>query len=235
MRKRRVMGRIWQVGRGRWWRPVYLAAVLYLTVALAVNAMILLAVGAAKLFAGSSVSLDATLPPIHNFRKVDERVWVGAQPGTKHYRQLAAAGVTVVVDLRTGAPGDARDDPAVLREIGLDYVWLPLRDGHAPDAAMVSRFLGIAREAEGIVYVHCGGGVGRSYSLQAAYEAAMGRDPSVADLFAIGPPTVEQAWFVLAAGPRRPAAGDNRFVEIVSRFVFDGPRTAINWIFPQVF
>lgn len=229
------MKRIWRVGRGRWWRPVYLAAVTYLTVALAINAVILLAVGAAKLFAGHAVLPDATLPPIHNFRKVDERVWAGAATGTGQYRRLAAAGVTVVVDLRTGAPGDARDEPVVLREMSLDYVWLPLRDGHAPDAAMVSRFLEVVREADGIVYMHCGGGVGRSYSLQAAYEAALGRDPSVADLFAFGPPTVEQAWFVLAAEPGRPAAGDNRFVEIVSRFVVDGPRTVINWMIPQVF
>jgi protein tyrosine phosphatase (PTP) superfamily phosphohydrolase (DUF442 family) len=229
------MRRVWQVGRGRWWRPLFLVAALYLTVSLAVNAVILLGVGAAKLFAGHGAPPDAGLPLIHNFRKVDDRVWAGAHPGRQQYRRLAAAGVTVVVDLRTGAPGDVRDDPEVLRRMGLDYVWLPLRDGHAPDAAMVDRFLEVVREAEGIVYMHCGGGVGRSSSLQVAYEAAMGRDPSVASLFALGPPTGEQAWFVLTAGPGRPAAGDNRLVEIVSRFVFDGPRTAVNWAFPQIF
>lgn len=229
------MGRIWHAGRGRWWRPVYLVAGLYLTVSLAVNAVILLAVVGAKLFAGDPLSHDSALPRIHNFRQADDRLWVGGQAGQDDYRQLVTAGVTVIVDLRTGAPGDARDDPGFLNEIGLDYVWLPVRDGHAPDPATVNRFLDVVRGAEGIVYMHCGGGVGRSYSLQAAYEAAMGRDPSVAHLFALGPPTVEQAWFVLAAEPAGPAAGDNRLVEIVSRFVFDGPRTAINWMIPQVF
>ncbi len=227
--------RVWRIGRGRWWRPLWLPAALYLAVSLAVNALLLLAVGAVKLLTGGGAPSDGTLPSIHNVRKVDDRVWAGAQAGAEQYRQLAATGVTVVVDLRTGAPGDAGDDAAALRSIGLGYVRLPLRDGHAPDAAMVRRFLEVVREARGIVYVHCGGGVGRSYSLQAAYEAAMGRDPSVAGLFVLGPPTVEQLWFVLSVGPGRPVGGVSRIVEVVSRFVFDAPRTAINWVALRIF
>lgn len=227
-----IFRRIWGVGRGRWWRPLFLAGAAYLTVALAVNAVILVTVGVAKVLWSSPLTDDPSLPPIHNLRKVDDRLWVGGQATKEDYERLAGMGVTVVVDL---IPGDSKDSPAVIRGFGLDYVWLPVHDGHAPDAATIRRFLEVVRNTEGRVYMHCGAGVGRSFSLQAAYEAALGRDPSLMDFLSIGPPTIEQAWFVFAAGPGRPTAGENPLVAAVSRFVIDGPRTAINWLVPQIF
>lgn len=197
------------------------------------NAIVLGAVVAAKLSGADPRVRDATLPPITNLRIVDGRLWAGAQTGRGQYRQLAAMGVTVVVDLRTGRRDDPRDDAAFLEEIGMEYVWLPLRDGQAPDAAMVGRFLEVMGNARGIVYMHCGGGVGRSFALQSAYEAARGRDPSLVELLSVGPPTIEQAWYVFSAGRGRPGSS-NTLVEALSRYVIDAPRTIFNWLFPDI-
>ncbi|MBI4260122.1 MAG: dual specificity protein phosphatase family protein [Actinobacteria bacterium] len=131
-------------------------------------------------------------------------------------------GVTLVVDL---VPGRG-DDPAFLRDLGIEHLWLPLTDGHIPDAETVRRFLEAVESSRGAVYVHCGAGVGRSSSLAAAYLASVGRDPSLVEALAVGPPTLEQAWFIWSAEPGRPAGG-NGWVTALSRFL-DSPRTGFD-------
>jgi hypothetical protein len=107
-------------------------------------------------------------------------------------------------------------------------VRLPIRDGHAPSDSNVARFVDAVESAHALVFVHCGGGVGRSTSLQAAYEAAQGQDPSMWEHLAIGPPTLEQAWFIVSAGPRDPTS-DNVLVSFISR-ALDAPRRVLSLI-----
>jgi hypothetical protein len=74
--------------------------------------------------------------------------------------------------------------------------------------------------------MHCGGGVGRSTALQAAYEASRGHDPSVWEYIAIGPPSLEQAWFIADADPGDPTGG-NGIVSTLSRAI-DAPRRLLS-------
>jgi uncharacterized protein (TIGR01244 family) len=155
---------------------------------------------------------------------------VGGETTPEQYRELAERGVTTVVDTRTGgAADDSTDDPRLLAELGLDYRRLPIPDGRAPTPAQIRRFLDLVEAADGRVFAHCGGGVGRSTSLAAAYEAARGEDPSVLEQLATGPPTIEQIWFVATLRPDHPEHHINPAIPVVSRIV-DSPRTVFGWI-----
>ena len=173
---------------------------------------------------GHSPEVDDGLPAIRNLRRVDDRVYASGQPEADHFEVLADKGFTLVVDLRAHTRGDpARDDPERLRELGIDYLHVPVLDGRSPDRAAVDAALAAIDRADGKVLVHCGGGVGRSTSIASSYLAAKGEEPSVLDQLGVGPPSLEQIYFVAALDDDDPYAG-NAVVSFVSRYIVDGPR-----------
>lgn len=154
---------------------------------------------------------------VGNFRTVDGAVWAGAQPDADAYPELAARGVRLVVDLRTGTSDDPRkDDPGLLRRLGVDHLRLPIPDGHVPSARQVDRFVAAVGGAGGTVFVHCGAGVGRTSALTAAYREAAGTRPPLLDQLAIGAHTLEQVWFL--------ATGDTNSLVRRASEVLDAPR-----------
>lgn len=217
------------VGKGRWWRWPVLIATSYVAVAVVGNAVVIGSTLVVEVTGPEVVLDEPDLPRIRNFRRVDDKLYSGAQPTNEAFADLAELGVTLVVDLRTGDLGDPiLDDPEFLATLGVEYLPLPLTDGHAPPPELVARFFEAVEENDGAVYMHCGGGVGRSGALQAAYLNATGDDFSVPEYLAVGPPTVEQLYYVWRGEP-----GDlpesNVLVATLSRFVIDGPRTLLTW------
>ena len=155
---------------------------------------------------------------------VDRHVWRGAHPDTEGYASLVAAGVTTVVDLR--AEHDASDTDPIAESAGLSVVHLPVRDGQVPSDEQVVRFVGIVDHAAGIVFVHCGAGVGRTGAMAAAYLTATGQATGSSALvrnLAVGPPTIEQMWHAVTD-----SAGPPRAVVAVSRLL-DAPRRLFSW------
>ena len=200
---------------------------VYLAVAVAAQVVTFVAVGVARLTAGDPRSDE--VGGVANFRMADEKVWFGGQPEEEAYAELARQGVTTIVDLRTGADDDERQaDPDELRTLGVDYRSIPVPDGHAPARADVRALLDVIDGAPGVVFVHCGGGVGRSTTMQAAYLAASGQEPGVGELLAVGPMTAEQAW-VVAAGRAGSPGSSNVVVRRVSE-ALDAPRRALSRI-----
>jgi uncharacterized protein (TIGR01244 family) len=188
---------------------------------------VILALGAWARSTGKDPQLhDDGWPDITHLRMVDDKLLFGGQTTPKEYAELASHGVTRVIDVRGRQRFDqsGRDDPEVLDDLGIEYVSLPIPDGHAPTPHQIRRFLELVDEAEGRVFAHCGGGVGRSTSLAAAYESSIGRDPSVLQQLAVGPPTVEQIWFVGTLSPDHPEHHISPLVALVSRII-DAPRT----------
>lgn len=169
----------------------------------------------------SQLALSA-LPGVSNLEAVDGELWRGAAPTAEGYRALAASGVKVIVDLR--AETDTGLDDETVRSLGMKLVRIPVRDGQVPSSSQIDTFLEAAK-ADGLTFVHCGAGVGRTGTMAGAYLVEKGDlngRGAVRRNLAVGPPTLEQVTFVarLDSGhaPRTPA-----LVTAVSR-VLDAPR-----------
>ena len=104
---------------------------------------------------------------IKNFGQMDARFYRGAQPKKDDYRDLAALGVTTVIDLRDNPTDYER--PSV-EALGMHYVNIPMSDKDYPQAAQVDQFLKLVNDpATGKFYVHCAGGRHRTGVMGAVY------------------------------------------------------------------
>jgi uncharacterized protein (TIGR01244 family) len=210
-------------------RPVCVVVGGWLGVFLVVNLVFVLTGVAARWAGKDPRTHDDGWPGITNLRLVDDKLLIGGETSPEDYRRLAERDVTLVIDARTDSPADSTtDDPELLTELGMEYVQLPIHDGRAPTPAQIRRFLDMVDAADGRVFAHCGGGVGRATSLAAVYEAAQGQDPSTMEQLATGPPTIEQIWFVATLRPDHPVHHINPAIAVASR-VIDTPRTAFGW------
>lgn len=167
---------------------------------------------------------DLELAGIPRARAVDDQLWRGRAPTDEGYASLAERGVEVVVDLRAEEFEQAPE--ALLDELDLELVRMPIRDGQTPTAADVEVLLDLVADSDSPVFVHCGAGVGRTGAIVAAYRVATSDATNLGilwDNLSIGPPSLEQITYALtvdADGPPEQPAG---WVKAISRF-FDGPR-----------
>lgn len=155
-----------------------------------------LAILGASFWAQKGDAESFTVPGVGNFNRLDDHVWRGKAPTTLGYRSLAALGVTTIVDLR--AESDIVDREPLFAELGIEGVRLPIRDGQTPTAYQVTQFLAVTRQSSGVVFVHCGAGVGRTGAMAAAYLVSTGQADGWAAMqqnLAVGPPSLEQLAF----------------------------------------
>lgn len=186
------------------------------------NVAIALAFGVSRLLAEPST---LALPGIEQERVVDDRLWRGNAPDAEGMAALAAAGVTTVVDLRAESADRVPD--AVLDELGLQRVDLPIRDGQAPPDAVMDGFLDVLQEADGLVYVHCGAGVGRTGAVVAAYQVTVndrGAWESLRDNLAVGPPSLEQIVYVASLRGGAEGISDPPAALVAVSRLWDAPR-----------
>ena len=158
-----------------------------------------LAILAASVWARETTATAAPAPiaGIDNLVAVDRRMWRGSAPTSDGYAALAKAGITTVIDLR--AEDGIEGDLDVVRNLGMNVVHIPVRDGQAPSAAEVDAFLEATRQSEGPIFVHCGAGVGRTGAMVGAYQVALGElsgSRALRENLAVGPPSLEQILFV---------------------------------------
>ena len=82
----------------------------------------------------------------------------GGQPTADQLKALKAAGGDIVLDLRDPMEPRPLDEPAVVRELGMEYVNIPVKAGSLNDATL-ERILAVLRSAGGrTVFFHCGSG-----------------------------------------------------------------------------
>jgi protein-tyrosine phosphatase len=188
------------------------------------NLAVAVAVPAAR--ASEGTARPAQVGGVEHLRAVDDRVWRGSQPTEQGYADLARAGVRIVVDLR--AERDLDVPTGLLAELGIRRLHLPIRDGQTPTTEQVAALLRAVEETDGVVYVHCGAGVGRSGSMSAAYLVTTGAETPAGALrrsLSVGPPSLEQIRYMSTVDPT--GAGEDGIitgtVRAASR-VLDAPR-----------
>lgn len=100
---------------------------------------------------------------------MDGRVYVAGQPSADAIRALADRGVTAVVNLRT--PKEMADttsvdfdEAALVAELGMEYVHLPLGGADHPyRPSVLSTFDRVLADHDGPILVHCRSGGRASY------------------------------------------------------------------------
>lgn len=104
---------------------------------------------------------------IKNFGQMDDHFYRGAQPKDDEYKELAALGVKVIIDLR--------DDPMPFAKVASEaakmrYFNIPMSDKDYPKNETIDEFLKISKEdSNWPFYVHCAGGRHRTGLMGAMY------------------------------------------------------------------
>jgi protein tyrosine phosphatase (PTP) superfamily phosphohydrolase (DUF442 family) len=82
----------------------------------------------------------------------------GGQPTAEQLTALKAAGGEIVLDLRDPMEPRPVDEGAMVRELGMEYVNIPVRAGSLDDATLERILAALRRAGDRIVFFHCGSG-----------------------------------------------------------------------------
>jgi protein tyrosine phosphatase (PTP) superfamily phosphohydrolase (DUF442 family) len=95
---------------------------------------------------------------VANACQILPHVITGGQPNAAQLRALKEAGGEIVLDLRDPMESRVVDEPALVRELGMEYINVPVRAGSLDDSAL-ERILEALRSArDRTVFLHCGSG-----------------------------------------------------------------------------
>lgn len=82
----------------------------------------------------------------------------GGQPSAQHLKALKEAGAQILLDVRDPMEQRPFDEPALARQIGLEYINVPVSSATINDSTL-DRILTVLRNAgEKQIYFHCGSG-----------------------------------------------------------------------------
>jgi protein tyrosine phosphatase (PTP) superfamily phosphohydrolase (DUF442 family) len=95
---------------------------------------------------------------VANACQILPNVITGGQPNAAQLRALKQAGGGIVLDLRDPMEARPVDEPTLVRELGMEYVNVPVRAGSLDDATL-EQILSVLRKAgTRQVFFHCGSG-----------------------------------------------------------------------------
>jgi uncharacterized protein (TIGR01244 family) len=117
-------------------------------------------VAAAQATVPAPVLLDTAGMFLAKYAKVGTDLFIGGQPTERALREMKAAGVTVVVNLRMQREMDTDvkfDEKSLIESLGMKYVHIPMRGTaeapYSPEA--VTKFAEAVKTANGKVLLHC--------------------------------------------------------------------------------
>ena len=82
----------------------------------------------------------------------------GGQPTAEQLKALAAAGGSIVLDIRDPMEPRPLNESAVVKELGMEYVNIPVRAGALDDATLDQILAVLRRAGDRTVLFHCGSG-----------------------------------------------------------------------------
>lgn len=95
---------------------------------------------------------------VANACQILPNVVTGGQPGADQLKALKEAGGEIVLDLRDPMEPRPVDEAALVRELGMEYINVPVRAGSLDDTTL-ERILAVLRAAgDRTVFFHCGSG-----------------------------------------------------------------------------
>ncbi len=114
-----------------------------------------------------------TIRGIHNFGKISDQLYRGAQPDAAGVEQLKRLGITTIVDLRREDAGKRHEEKREAEAAGIRFVSIPVGGWDAPADAQIADFLSIFADPKEKVFVHCHFGEDRTGVFVAAYRMAV--------------------------------------------------------------
>jgi tyrosine-protein phosphatase SIW14 len=119
-----------------------------------------------------AANLIAAEPPaihVHNFAKVNDRIYRGGEPSLVGLQELGAMGIKIDVDLRE--PGEAADfERKQAEKLGMKYVAVPMNGFLAPTNAQIEKVLSLLiQDKSDPIFVHCRRGKDRTGTVIACY------------------------------------------------------------------
>lgn len=112
---------------------------------------------------------------IPNFARVDRKLYRGGQPNTDGFRQLKEMGVKTIINLRL----EDSSEEAIVKDLGLNYVHIPIPDTTPPTKGQTALFLKILNENRNDrVFVHCAAGKNRTSAMVSVWRIEHGMKPS---------------------------------------------------------
>lgn len=82
-------------------------------------------------------------------------LFTSGQPSAAHLQALKAAGVAVVLDIRDPMEPRPFDEPAVVREAGMEYLNIPVTAGNLDDATLESVVTAVRANTHRPMLFHC--------------------------------------------------------------------------------
>jgi protein tyrosine phosphatase (PTP) superfamily phosphohydrolase (DUF442 family) len=98
------------------------------------------------------------LSGVPNACQILPNVITGGQPSAQQLRALKEGGGEIVLDIRDPMEARPVDEASLVRELGMEYVNIPVRAGSLDDDTL-ERILAVLRRAgDRTVFFHCGSG-----------------------------------------------------------------------------
>jgi protein tyrosine phosphatase (PTP) superfamily phosphohydrolase (DUF442 family) len=79
----------------------------------------------------------------------------GGQPMPRHFEALKAAGLAAVIDIRDPMEPRPFDEPGLVRELGMEYTNVSVRQGALDDAMMDAVLAELRKHAHHPTLLHC--------------------------------------------------------------------------------
>jgi uncharacterized protein (TIGR01244 family) len=106
------------------------------------------------------VILDTTGMFLARYARVGDDVFIAGQPTPDALREMKKLGVTTVINLRMPREMEriGFDEPALVEELGMKYVYIPMRGGDGENSyspQTLRKFADAMKAADGKVLLHC--------------------------------------------------------------------------------